>query len=61
MILWHEAPLYRVVLAVLGGMIAVYCMGALGEGFPARHPLAQHPLGREGEGRPIEGMRKAGH
>ncbi len=31
LVLWHEAPLYRVVLAVLGGGVAVFCMGAIGE------------------------------
>jgi TRAP transporter 4TM/12TM fusion protein len=36
LILWHEAPIHRVVLAVLGGLVAVFCMGALGERYLVR-------------------------
>lgn len=36
MILWHEAPFHRVVLAVLGGLVAVFCMAGLGERYLVR-------------------------
>ena len=36
LVIWHEAPLYRVVLALLGGAVGVYCMGGIGERYLTR-------------------------
>ena len=36
MVLWREAPIERVVLAFLGGAIAVFCIGCVGERFLTR-------------------------
>jgi len=36
MVMWMEAPIERVILAFLGGGIAVFCMGGLGEQYLTR-------------------------
>ncbi|MGF1627637.1 MAG: TRAP transporter permease [Alphaproteobacteria bacterium] len=36
LVMWDEAPLYRVLLAICGGAIAVFSMGAIGERYLTR-------------------------
>lgn len=43
MVIWMESPIERVVLAVLGGAVAVFCMGGIGERFLVR-PLSWYKM-----------------
>ncbi len=36
LVFWHQAPVIDVVIAVLGGLVAVFCMGGLGERYLTR-------------------------
>lgn len=36
LVLWHEAPLYRTAFALVGGAVAVFCMGVIGERYLTR-------------------------
>ncbi|WP_019015034.1 TRAP transporter permease [Elioraea tepidiphila] len=45
LVMWHEAPLHRVVLALIGGAVGVFCMGAIGERYITRElPWTQMAL-----------------
>ncbi|MDO9501795.1 TRAP transporter permease [Falsiroseomonas sp.] len=44
LVLWHEMPVLSVLLAVMGGLVGVFCMGALGERYLTR-PLPIWKMG----------------